>query len=305
MDTAERPAVDILDDRPDFVKKLDEIDVHNLSPEDEKFLYDSVQNFFMENFPVDKELVDKIPEKTVILNHEDYMKEYCRTEPNPRKENPPVGFYDVPLDKNFIDNDAAVNATDLFSTIFHESLHFVSISQGAGFEVKNFKELDDLSFLGDDISEDEIKHYAKKASECVTEGATKLLEHISLEDMGIDTSQDGGYMPHVHIMDKVIHATVESYEQFVNAYFHKNTEDFRKEIELTLLPDDKKAEFENGEIPTGEFTRCLFNIGKALDEMEYFSSEEVNDPDSYNEVYSAVCDATQYYANLKEEKKNA
>ncbi len=71
----------------------------------------------MNSFPVDKELVEQIPEKTVILKHEDYMKEYFRTERNPRKENPPVGFYYVPLDKNFIDNDAAANATNSCDSI--------------------------------------------------------------------------------------------------------------------------------------------------------------------------------------------
>ena len=63
MDKSEISKFEQPDDRPDFIKKLDKIDIHNLSPEDEKFLYGSVQNFFTENFPVKKELVDKIPEK--------------------------------------------------------------------------------------------------------------------------------------------------------------------------------------------------------------------------------------------------
>ena len=302
MDIAEKPAVDILDDRSDFVKKLDEIDVHNLSPEDERFLYDSVQGFFMENFPVDKELVDQIPEKTVILDHEKFVEAYLKTESNPEGD-VPVGFYDIELDKSFVDYETIGNAAGVLSTIFHESLHFVSMSQGAGFKLSgaDFRMPENDDYLKD-FTEDERKYYGSIADKTVVEGSTKIMELSSMEDMGIDVSEDGGYNIEKQIMSEVLCAMVPEYDQLKSAYFTKSTEDIRKAIESSLLSPEDKEKYQNGEIPTGKFVLFMLNIGAAADKMHQYYKQD--DPDSYFEVLDGIHDSMQEYLDITKERRN-
>lgn len=308
MDTLEELKTEQLDDRSEFIKRLEAIDPKNLSPKDEKFLYDSVQDYFIKNFPVDQELVDRIPQEVSILDQKAYLEEFYKDEQRNRAEQdealecPAYGFYDEIDDHCYVNADSARNAAHLFSTIFHECLHFISINQGAGFNITPYMQPDEINQLNN-ISEEEKQRYTDEASVVLVEGATKIIEQTSLDDMGLDISEDDGYIPEIQIMTILSEAITKSYEQFLDAYFRKSTEDIRKIIELNLLPKDERANYEYGNIPTGEFAACLINIGAASESMKNFYFKE--DRQSYFEVLNNVDAAAQYYVNLAEENRDA
>ena len=201
-----------------------------------------------------------------------------------------------------MDCDTAINAANLFGAIFHESLHFVSMNQGAGFRISgsDFKMPEDTSFSGE-ISQDDLKYYGQIAEKTVVEGATKLIEHLSMDALGINTDGDEGYGAEKQIMIEVLNAVAPEYDQLKDAYFTKSIEDIRKIIERNLLPPEEKEKYNDGEISTGEFMRCLLNIGYATEEMHHFF--EIDDFNSYKEVFNDVHAAAQYYRNLIKEQE--
>ena len=67
--------VDLLDDKPEFVKKIESFDVHDLKPENIEFMNSIIQNTFKDYFPVDPELVDQIPSRMNLVSAEEYTRQ--------------------------------------------------------------------------------------------------------------------------------------------------------------------------------------------------------------------------------------
>mgnify|MGYP000969294002 CR=1 FL=1 len=86
-------------EKPDFVKKIESFDVSNLSPENIEFMNHAIQDVFRGNFPIDDELIDKIPDHMRIVDNEEFMRLRQETKEDADMD---LGFYSLKLDQMLI-----------------------------------------------------------------------------------------------------------------------------------------------------------------------------------------------------------
>ena len=70
--TIETPAEEV-DDRPDYVKKIESFDIDNITPENIQFMINTVQDYFLEHFPVKPELVSELPDRFCFMDEDEYV----------------------------------------------------------------------------------------------------------------------------------------------------------------------------------------------------------------------------------------
>ena len=201
----------------DFVKKIESFDIKNLTPENIKFINNVIQDYFLENFPVDPELVKQIPEHVSVLTEEEYKKmqqELDRAEID-LDEHP--GFFDKKRNRVFINADWHTDMDSLFSHMFHESLHYVSINAGAGFAGP-------FSYPSEMEKSQELKDEVDKGVNTLIEGTTEYITHNEVRRMGFNV-EFCGYLPEVMLMDAIY--TPFSIDEMKQLYFQTSMEDLR------------------------------------------------------------------------------
>lgn len=240
-------------EKPDFVRKIENFDLKNLTPENIELMNRTIQNVFREHFPVDDELIDEIPDHMTIVDSEEFM--HLRKEANEDAEMD-LGFYSLKLDQMLINLSKHQTPGALFATMFHESLHYVSMNSGAGLSG---------GFCYPDVGEDELDSLTDEldAGICaIVEGTTQNITQAYVVDhMGFDPHpQMFGYEPEYQITNAIWGAF--SREERMQAYFDTPLELLRVRIESAFEND---YDVDN---PTGLFADCLVNIARTVKRME-------------------------------------
>ena len=273
--------VDLLDDKPEFVKKIESFDVHDLKPENIEFMNSIIQNTFKDHFPVDPELVDQIPSRMNLVSAEEYtrLSEDSGVDAN-------LGYYNKRKDQIFINAEKHQTPGALFSTMFHESLHYVGIQSGAGM-TGDFC----YPFPGEGAEVDEMIYYLDKGMLTVVEGTTQLITQAYVLDFMGFTEQEQmiTYEPEVQIMGTILGAL--PVEECLEAYFNTPMELLRVRIE------DAFADDYDPDNPTGLFADYVANIGEATEKIETAleSWRENDDPEPVEAVLGDVRHAVGAY----------
>lgn len=288
-------------EKPDFVKKIESFDMKNLTKENIDFMTSAIQNRFLENFPVEPELVAKIPDHILVVDAKGYKSYFDErdTAPNVNIDGY-VGFYDKKLDKMIINSDAHETPGTLFATLFHEGLHFVSMRQGAGFG-NNFTyptEIDDDAELSDKID---------TGVQALIEGTTQLITFSNvIYGMGFDKHESMfSYEPEWRVME-AFWAPFSKESRF-NAYFKNSMEDIRIGMEKQFKSEGHEVD---SEFSNGIFAECLARIGSATNRAKEALENWVKggDPEEVKTVLDGVyefADQLATHLGVKEEEEDA
>ncbi|MBQ6409863.1 hypothetical protein IJI18_01235 [Candidatus Saccharibacteria bacterium] len=241
------------DEKPDFVKKIESFDINNLTSENIEFISQTIQNYFLETFPVKPEIIERLPDHITILNAEEFRDKMGEDVKiiNPDEM---TGFYSPDFDKIFINKSTHKTPEALFTTMFHESLHFASIEAGAG--------LTGEFLCPEDAHNENIDSQIYTGLHTLEEGTTQLITFASvIDDMGFNRETTMfGYESEWHIMRTI---WTPFSRNVLHAYFEMPIEDLRAHIEKIFEP--------NGQLPpkrtNGVFTECLSQIGIATENM--------------------------------------
>lgn len=253
VDTEEED-IELSREKPEFVKRIEAFDIHNLTPENIKFMNGVIQETFREHLPVDPKLIDQIPSRMKIVNNMDFIR--LREAAN-EETDADLGFYSQKYDQIWVNVEKHRDPGSLFTTMFHESLHFTSIQSGAGMTG---------DFCYPDPGEgDEVGEMMKDLDRGIltaVEGTTQLItQAYILEYMGFTPQEQMmSYEPECLIMSAVWEPF--SKEERLEAYFNTPLELLRVRIE------DAFAEDYDPDKPTGVFADCMMNIGVATKNIE-------------------------------------
>ena len=284
--------------KPESVKKIESFDVNNLSPENKKFMINTIQDYFLETFPAKPELVKQLPERISILDGDEYNKILHETEEDLADDvNNMRGFYSPKHNRVFINQSAHKSPGSLFATVFHESLHFVSLGAGSGLSGK-------FMCPPEIESQKETSEQIDNGLDTLKEGTTQLitLENV-LNKMLFDADEDMfGYEPEGRIMEVAWGPFAE--EEKLHAYFEMSMEDLRINIEKTFQTTETRNKInQNG--TNGIFADCLAKLGTTTSEMRRALEtwETGGDPEA---VMQEVRRAVNYYvvrrARMREEQ---
>lgn len=247
-------------DKPEATKKIESFDVNNLSEKEISFMTGVIQNYFLEHFPVKPELVAMIPEKIAVVDRNEFRRVLAEAEPDSEFGSQyALGFYNEDLDKMFINGTAHETMGALFATMFHESLHFVSIGAGAGLT-------GDFRYPSETAEEDGLFEAANKGLETMYEGTTQLITLSSVVDeLGFDEDEQMvGYVPEMRVMGEIWKPF--SKDERYKAYFELPLEKLRRHIELTFGSEDDEVG-DASEVSNGVFVNCLANLGVATEKV--------------------------------------
>ena len=239
-------------EKPDFVKKIESFDLNNLSPENIEFMNHTIQDIFREHFPVDGELIDKIPDHMKIVDDEEFMRLRQETKEDADMD---LGFYSLKLDQMLINVSKHRTPGALFSTMFHEALHFTSIQSGAGLSG---------GFCYPGLGENETDGLMSELDDGVcamVEGTTQNITHAYVVDyLGFDPQpQMFSYEPEYQITNAIWEPF--SKEERMQAYFNTPLELLRIRVESAFEEDYDPDK------PTGIFADCLVGVARAAKQM--------------------------------------
>lgn len=239
-------------EKPNFVKKIESFDVGSLSPENIEFMNRAIQDVFRGNFPIDDKLIDKIPDHMRIVNNEEFIRFRQETKEDADMD---LGFYSLKLDQMLINASKHRTPGALFSTMFHEALHFTSIQSGAGLSG---------GFCYPDLGEDETDDLMSKLDDGVramVEGTTQNITHAYVVDyLGFDPQpQMFSYEPEYQITNAIWEPF--SKEERMQVYFNTPLELLRIRVESAFKEDYDPDK------PTGVFADCLVDVARAAKQM--------------------------------------
>lgn len=273
---------EILIEKSDLAKQIESFDIHNLTPENIELMNHAIQDIFHEHFPVDSELIDKISNHMKIVDGEEFVRLRQETKEDADMD---LGFYSTQLDQMLINASKHNTPGGLFSTMFHESLHFVSIQSGAGLT-------GDFSYP--DIGEEETEELRGELDDGVrtmVEGTTQnITQAYILDYLGFNPQPEMfGYEPETQITSAIWEGF--SRDDRLKIYFNTPLELLRVRFEDTFV--------ENYDVdrPTGEFANCLVDVSRAKKQMESAldSWRKDGDPDPVEEVLSHVRHAVGFF----------
>jgi len=262
--------------KPDFVDKIEGFDIKNLSPENLEFMAHTIQDVFRENFPVSKELIDQIPERMMYVSTEDFVR--LREDEKKEEIETELGFYNRKLEKMLINVPRHETPGTLFSTMFHECLHFVSIQSGAGLTG---------DFLYPDIGDKETAEMHNDLDEGVrvmVEGTTQNITHAYVIDkFGFQPQpQMFSYEPEYQVTNAIW--LPFSKEERMKAYFNTPIESLRVRVESAF------SEKPVNDTPTGMFANILVDVARVTRDMKTAldSWMKDNNPDPVEDVLNDV-----------------
>ena len=249
-------------EKSETVKTIESFDIENLTPENIEFMTNTVQDYFRENFPADPGMIDLIPEHILLVEDEEFKRIYYEEgEDDGVDINEKTGFYNSTFHRMLINISSCETPAKLFAVMFHESLHFVSIENGAGF--------DGVFWQPDEIGEDKEKSAElNKGISTLKEGTTQFITIASvIDDMGFD-DQDGiadVYEPEWSIMENVWRPFGR--RNMLHAYFETSIDDLRRQVEKMFEPDETREKFSDKNYCNGVFSYCLVDLGVATENL--------------------------------------
>ena len=286
--------------KPDFVKRIESFDVQDLTPENIEFMTSVIQNYFVENLPVRSELVEQLPEHINVIGTEEFM-QIIKEHESSRNSNgfiptDPSGFYDEKLDKIFINGPVHTTPGGLFATMFHESLHFISAKNGAGF-MGNFGWPD--SFYEDKDTRFDIY----KGINTLNEGTTQIITLKNIIDkMGFnEQSEMLGYAPEIEIMRAIWQPISD--DEMLDAYLNRKMDEIRMHVERVFEPKETRDKINPTE-GNGVFTLCLRDLGITTDRM-YEAMENWGDGSDIKGVLDDIRHAVGQYIIWRHDMEGA
>ena len=264
-------------EKPDFVKKIESFDVDNLTPENIEFMTKTIQDYFLEHFPVEPELVNQLSDRISILGNDEYVK--IRDELQGPDDK--TGFYTSKYHKIFINQSSYGTPGGLFTTMFHEALHFTSIGAGAGF----------ASGFDDSMIPESYDPQIYSGINTLIEGTTQLIAYNNVVyNMGFDKTEDmESYSPECYIMDTILEPFYK--DEIFHIYFQMSMDDLRNYINKIFAPGETS---DDADIKNGTFTDCLYNLGLATESMTN-TLESWADEYEVEEILKDVRHAVGYY----------
>ena len=234
-----------------IAERLKKIDLKEITPEDVEFMNGAIQGYMREKLPVPGELIDQIPDHVKVLKQKEFIEAFERNgDPHRPDLDDTPGFYNSEANEMYINAEGHSTPEHLFGTMFHESSHYVSINNGAGFS-GNF--LLPEGVLPDQEAED----LAHSGYDTLREGATQTITQDSLEDMGVSIEDIKGYAEDTSIVRHMFRNM--PHENLIQRYFQDPIEKFRQEVEATIIKDDTERMRAN---LNRRFCARPFNIGR-------------------------------------------
>ena len=277
-----------------IAERLSQIDLKEITPEDVEFMNGAIQDYMRENFQVPGEIIDQIPDHVKVLNQKEFAEVFEDGDnPNrPSLDNTP-GFYRYQTNESYINAEVHQSPAHLFGTMFHESSHYASINNGAGFS-GNF-------LLPEGVLQDqEAEDLAHSGYDCLKEGATQAITKDSLEDMGVSTDDIHGYEEDTSIVRHMFRNM--PHENLHQRYFQDSTEQFRQEVEATIIADDtermnfiKKRE----QTSTGGFAHALLILGAI--KRDLIRALERGDKQAVDEIGVYIANSAKFYEGKRDQ----
>ena len=257
-------------EKPDFVKEIESFDMNNLSPENVEFMTNVIQGYFLDNFPVEPQLVNELAGRIEIVDEDD--------DDDVDNDGPvdKAGRYDAESKKIIIDRSKHETIGDLFNTMFHESLHYVSIGAGAGLKGV-FKRSDEID------EDDELFQLMRRGGISLMEGTTHMITLSSVVgDMGFDDCEHmDGYSVERSIAKKIWWSMPEPIDAMYDAYFKTSLESIGDRIDKMFGHN--------------AFAGCLINIGFITNEVNRITDEEEVDKEALAEIAKDIERAVKAY----------
>lgn len=275
--------------KSEYAKNVELFDINNLTQENVEYMMQVIREYFKDTFPVKSELVDDILSHMMIVDDETFKKVLVESGREIDDVDLKFGFYDKKNNIGYINQDKHKTSGEIFVTIFHESLHAVSIGAGAGFK-GDFV----LPFGADNI---EQKVAIERGLITLIEGTT---HYITLKNVIGNLGFDGTdnmlrYKAERSVMSEIWAAFSE--EALYRAYFTTPIEEIRRYFDMTVAPDVQNREELKTDSSTtnGKFADFLMNIGKAADSTKkILDSGEENDEEMMK-IHTDIMHAVGYF----------
>lgn len=283
-------------EKPDYVKKIESFDINNITPENVEFMVGVIQDYFRENFPVAPELIDQLSGRYSVLSRDEYMATYDPdSESSFLSFSDSTGYYNEHTKLITINGAKASCPGELFATMFHEGLHYVSINSGAGL-IGTFTCPDDM------YEQEESRRHMNMGMHALEEGTTQQITLWSVvDDMGF-TPHDGmyGYPAECLVADAVWAPFPRSV--LGKVYFKTPFEKLREYVER--IADERKDIPEGENVVNGVFSECLANLGVVTEKMKE-AFKHWGSPDFYEKrdaILNDIHRAIGYFIFREQEK---
>ena len=277
-----------IDEKTETVKELESYDIKNLTPDNMERINGIIQDYLLENYPVNPELVAQIPEHLELLGADEFKEAYMK-DPNNDERNVKYcpGFYAPDLDKILI-NIAGIDETNMFmSTMFHESLHFVSLKNGAGFGGNDF-------LLPDGMEDDDMGPIGQHT---LIEGTTQIFARMATFDLGFEDSESmRGYPAEIQVMGNIFDLLPEG--MLEKLYFDMPMDDIRIHIESAFESEESQAKI-SYDTTNGVFGMILHDVGFVTLKMQE-ALDSWDETPSVGEVVDDIERLVRYYYKQEE-----
>ena len=162
--------------KPELVRKIEAMDVRNLSREDIDFMVSAIQGRFREKFPIKSEVIDSLEGGLRLMSADEFLKKKQELDPEPLTDTSnSSGFYNEEENAIFINIDSIKKPEHLFAVMLHESLHFTSKNNGGGFAG---------NWLARDSENETYVHDVNMGLFTLNEGTTQWITHSEMLEMG-------------------------------------------------------------------------------------------------------------------------
>ena len=261
------------------------------SEKDKNILADITCDCFLERYQKHtgiSEIGERFKTGFSFLSIEDFAKE---TEDEKACDNP--GVFIIEKHHMFINKDRAKGEPDYdYTTFLHETYHFFSLENGAGFSLDSSM---GFSYPEEVDTDEKLAELLSLGSESLCEGTTQALTAEMHQDMGFD------FFNNTYVIESEFAKGIRSVvgeETFEKAFFTMPLEEIRLRFESLAVPDDK-------EIPedyfNGAFSSFLIDLGGRVKYCnniisKYSDIDDTSEKDR-NEIYAVI---DEYLENLHE-----
>ncbi len=274
--------------KSDYARNIELFDIKNLTPENIEYMVQVVREYFRAKFPVQPELVDDVLRHMNIVSDEEFRRAFVESGKNVNDVETRYGFYDKKNNVGYINKDKHRTSGEIFVTIFHESLHAVSISAGAGFRG------DFVSSFGAD--ETERKEAMERGLVAFIEGTTHYITlNCVIGDMGFDgTDNMLRYKAERTVMSQIWDAFPA--EALYKAYFVTPIEGIRRHFDMTVAPEESRKELaEDSSRTNGQFVDFLIHIGAATGQINELLESGREDEGAFMKIHNDIMHAVGYF----------
>lgn len=273
-------------------ERLNEINIHEITPEDIEFMNQTTQEYMRDNFPVPGELIDQIPDHIKVVGDETFDNIENEVGLSGMIElNGATSAYSENGNEVLVNADACHSAEQLFSTMFYESTRYAAINNGAGYAGH-------LTIPNEIIGDPESADLLLEGYTAHIEGATQYFTTNALNEMGVDTSSAKNHTAYADVFRAI--NKYRNPEDIKQEFFTTSNEQLRREVEATLIddPSARKAYLEDERAATGAYAEALIACGLAC--RNIILAADRNDQAEIERTFQDIEHSMQYYQARKE-----